>query len=136
MARYLSFSIELDICALHLSDYLQTHTTDRATVYWQTLGNYQPHEPVDARLQNKVRTLPESDVKLHDIFQESEGRRVLQDIRGIENVDEEFNDICAACKQANLVVNPWRNLLRPAYRPQLVIALTATLFQQWTGINT
>lgn len=61
---------------------------------------------------------------------------MLQDIRGVENVDEEFNDICAACKQAQLVVNPWRNLLRPAYRPQLVIALTATLFQQWTGINT
>ena len=61
---------------------------------------------------------------------------MLKDIRGVEDVDEEFNDICAACKQANLVVNPWRNLLRPAYRPQLVISLTATLFQQWTGINT
>lgn len=61
---------------------------------------------------------------------------MLQDIRGIENVDEEFNDIREACEKANLVVNPWRNLLRPAYRPQLVIALTATLFQQWTGINT
>jgi len=32
--------------------------------------------------------------------------------------------------QANLVRNPWRTILKPAYRPQLVIALTATLFQQ------
>lgn len=80
--------------------------------------------------------LPDTPNSLIERGKESEGRKVLQDIRGVENVDEEFNDICSACKQANLVTNPWRTILKPAYRPQLVIALTATLFQQWTGINT
>ena len=70
------------------------------------------------------------------MVQEAEGRKVLQDIRGISNVDEEFADIAAACKQANLVKNPWKNLLSAPYRPQLVIAITGTLFQQFTGINT
>ena len=34
------------------------------------------------------------------------------------------------------VTNPYRTILKPAYRPQLFVACTATLFQQWTGINT
>ena len=32
--------------------------------------------------------------------------------------------------------NPYRTILQPAYRPQLFVAITATFFQQWTGINT
>ena len=34
------------------------------------------------------------------------------------------------------VQNPYRTILQPAYRPQLFVAITATFFQQWTGINT
>ena len=33
------------------------------------------------------------------------------------------------------VTNPYRTILKPAYRPQLYVACTATLFQQLTGIN-
>ena len=61
---------------------------------------------------------------------------MLQDIRGVEDVEEELKDIKAACEEAAQVENPWRTILKPAYRPQLVIALTSTFFQQWTGINT
>lgn len=61
---------------------------------------------------------------------------MLQAIRGVEDVEEELGDIKAACRQAAKVENPWRTILKPAYRPQLVVALTATFFQQWTGINT
>lgn len=68
--------------------------------------------------------------------QEEEGRKVLQDIRGVDDVEEELADIKAACEQAAQVENPWRTILKPSYRPQLVVALTATFFQQWTGINT
>ena len=68
--------------------------------------------------------------------QVEEGRKVLQDIRGIDDVEEELNDIKSACEQAATVENPWRTILKPAYRPQLVVSLTATFFQQWTGINT
>ena len=65
--------------------------------------------------------------------------QVLRDIRGVENVEEEFSDIKAACDRAKLVVNPWRTILKPSYAPQLFVAITATLFQQvlfsslWSG---
>lgn len=29
----------------------------------------------------------------------------------------------------------WRNLLKPQYRPQAVLAVAIPTFQQWTGIN-
>ena len=69
-------------------------------------------------------------------MQEAEGRAILQKIRDVDDVDEELDDIKTACEQSNSVKNPWRTILKPAYRPQLVIALTCTFFQQWTGINT
>jgi hypothetical protein len=56
--------------------------------------------------------------------------QVLRDIRGTENVEEEFNDIREACERAKLVINPWRTILKPSYAPQLFVAITATLFQQ------
>ena len=59
--------------------------------------------------------------------------QVLRDIRGIDDVEEEFGDIRAACTKAASVINPWRTICRRAYAPQLFIAITATLFQQWTG---
>ena len=58
--------------------------------------------------------------------------QVLRDIRGVDNVEEEFSDIKAAVERARLVVNPWRTILKPSYAPQLFIAITATLFQQVT----
>lgn len=56
--------------------------------------------------------------------------QVLQRIRGIEDVDEEFDDIKAACVQANAISNPWKEILKRKSRPQLFVALTATFFQQ------
>ena len=52
--------------------------------------------------------------------------QVLQRIRGTPHVDAELADIKDACVQANLVKDPWRQILQPAYRPQLFVALTAT----------
>jgi len=48
----------------------------------------------------------------------------------VDNVEEEFQDIKAACQRAALVINPWRTIFRPSYAPQLFVAITATLFQQ------
>ncbi len=56
--------------------------------------------------------------------------QVLQRIRGVQDVDDEFADIKAACVQANAVTNPWREILKRKSRPQLFVALTATFFQQ------
>ncbi|KAK9904668.1 hypothetical protein WJX75_000080 [Coccomyxa subellipsoidea] len=80
--------------------------------------------------------LPDTPNSLIERGHEDQGKQVLRDIRGVDNVEEEFQDIKAACERAALVVNPWRTIFKPSYAPQLFVAITATLFQQWTGINT
>jgi sugar porter (SP) family MFS transporter len=63
------------------------------------------------------------------------GRQVLQKIRGVENVDEEFGDILVASNEAAAVKDPFRNILKRRNRPQLIISMVMQLFQQFTGIN-
>jgi len=63
------------------------------------------------------------------------GRKVLQKIRGVENVDAEFGDILIASNEAAAVKDPFRNILRRRSRPQLIISMIMQLFQQFTGIN-
>ena len=62
--------------------------------------------------------------------------QVLIRIRGTTDVEEEMEDIKAACVESNKISNPWAEITRRQNRPQLFVALTATFFQQWTGINT
>lgn len=64
-----------------------------------------------------------------------EAKAKLQRIRGISTVDEEFNDLVAACEASKKVEHPWRNLLEPKYRPHLTMAIMIPFFQQLTGIN-
>lgn len=80
--------------------------------------------------------LPDTPNSLIERGKKEQGRKVLQDIRGTLDVEEEFNDICVACEVANKVQNPWKTILSRKYRPQLVLAAASTFFQQWTGINT
>ncbi|KAL3522162.1 hypothetical protein ACH5RR_014996 [Cinchona calisaya] len=60
---------------------------------------------------------------------------MLKRIRGLENVDEEFNDLVAASEACRQVEHPWRNLLQRKYRPHLTMAIMIPFFQQFTGIN-
>ncbi|CAH9108960.1 unnamed protein product [Cuscuta europaea] len=64
-----------------------------------------------------------------------EGKRVLSRIRGTPNVEPEFLEILHASRVAKEVKHPFRNLLRPRNRPQLIIAISLQIFQQFTGIN-
>ncbi|PRQ23049.1 putative major facilitator, sugar transporter, major facilitator superfamily [Rosa chinensis] len=64
-----------------------------------------------------------------------EAKKVLQKVRGTENVDEEFQDLIQASEAAKKVEHPWTNITQPRYRPQLVICCLIPLFQQLTGIN-
>ncbi|KAF3779830.1 Sugar transport protein 8 [Nymphaea thermarum] len=64
-----------------------------------------------------------------------EGRATLKKIRGTSNVEAEFNEICRACKAANLVKQPFKKLANRKNRPPLVIAIAMQVFQQFTGIN-
>lgn len=52
-----------------------------------------------------------------------EGKAVLKKIRGVENVEPEFNEIVEASRIAHEVKHPFRNLLMRRNRPQLVIAV-------------
>lgn len=62
-------------------------------------------------------------------------KTILQKIRGIDNVDEEFQDMIDACEEAKKVEHPWRNITQPKYRPQLTFCSLIPFFQQLTGIN-
>ncbi|EPS64704.1 hypothetical protein M569_10076, partial [Genlisea aurea] len=62
-------------------------------------------------------------------------KRLLQKIRGVADVEDEFNDLVAASATSRAVRHPFRNILRRKYRPQLVMAVLIPFFQQVTGIN-
>lgn len=64
-----------------------------------------------------------------------EGRKILRKIRGVDNVDNEFDSIVYASEMARQVKNPFRKLMKKSSRPQLVIAIWLQVFQQFTGIN-
>ena len=61
--------------------------------------------------------------------------QVLKKIRGQEDVEMEFQDIVMQTREANAVKNPMGALLKPCYRPQLVISIVISIVQQLTGIN-
>ena len=62
-------------------------------------------------------------------------KKMLQKIRGADNVEAEFQDLVDASEAAKKVEHPWKNILQPRYRPQLVICALIPFFQQITGIN-
>lgn len=64
-----------------------------------------------------------------------EAKEFLLKIRGVDNVDEEFNDLVAASEASRKVKHPWANITKRQYRPQLTMAIFIPLFQQLTGMN-
>ncbi|KAL0285532.1 UNVERIFIED_CONTAM: Sugar carrier protein C [Sesamum calycinum] len=79
--------------------------------------------------------LPETPNSMIERGNQEEARTKLKRIRGIADVDEEFNDLVAASEASRKVEHPWRNLLRRKYRPHLTMAIAIPFFQQLTGIN-
>jgi hypothetical protein len=59
----------------------------------------------------------------------------LKRIRGVEDVDEEFNDLMVASEASVQVKQPWSNLLERKYRAHLTMAVLILFFQQFSGIN-
>ncbi|TKY51134.1 Sugar transport protein 13 [Spatholobus suberectus] len=66
---------------------------------------------------------------------EDEGKAVLKKIRGVENVEPEFQELLKASKVAKMVKHPFKSLLKRHTRPPLIIAIMLQIFQQFTGIN-
>ncbi|KOM37736.1 hypothetical protein LR48_Vigan03g111800 [Vigna angularis] len=66
---------------------------------------------------------------------EEEAKKMLKKIRGMDNVDEEFQDLVNVTKAAKCVEHPWKNIIQQKYRPQLTFCSLIPFFQQFTGIN-
>ncbi|PIA50312.1 hypothetical protein AQUCO_01300807v1 [Aquilegia coerulea] len=60
---------------------------------------------------------------------------LLQRVRGVTEVEEELDDLIKANDISKAMKDPFRQLLKRKYRPQLVMAITIPFFQQVTGIN-
>jgi MFS family permease len=79
--------------------------------------------------------LPDTPNSILERGHPEQAKRMLQKIRGTDNVEVEFQDLVDATEAAKKVEHPWKNILQPKYRPQLVICTMIPFFQQLTGIN-
>jgi MFS family permease len=79
--------------------------------------------------------LPDTPNSILERGHPEQAKRMLQKIRGTDNVEVEFQDLVDATEAAKRVEHPWKNILQPKYRPQLVICTMIPFFQQLTGIN-
>ncbi|KAE8690503.1 Sugar transport protein 8 [Hibiscus syriacus] len=93
-------------------------------------------EIAPARIRGALNiTICETPTSLIERNKMEKGVKVLRKIRGVENVDNEFDSIVHACEMARQVKDPFRKLMKPVSRPPLVIAICLQVFQQFTGIN-
>ncbi|KAK1404496.1 Sugar carrier protein C-like [Heracleum sosnowskyi] len=51
------------------------------------------------------------------------------------DIEEEFNDLVSACEETKKIKNPWINIFRIKYRPQLTFAFLLPAFQKLTEMN-
>eukprot|EP00850_Spirogloea_muscicola_P002656 SM000010S04294 [mRNA] locus=s10:697628:700296:- [translate_table: standard] len=79
--------------------------------------------------------LPETPNSLIERGLLEKGRAMLVKIRGTDNVQAEYDNIVFASNRAAEVRNPFSNILKRAYRPELTWAILIPAFQQLTGIN-
>ncbi|KAK4431680.1 Hexose carrier protein HEX6 [Sesamum alatum] len=66
---------------------------------------------------------------------DEKAKNLLQRIRGIDDVQEEFNGLIAANNASKTIKHPFKNIFQRKYRPQLVMSIAIPFFQQVTGIN-
>ncbi|KAL7180776.1 hypothetical protein ACSBR1_039771 [Camellia fascicularis] len=79
--------------------------------------------------------LPDTPNSLIERGQTHQAREMLQKIRGVDDVNAEFQDLIDASEASRQIEHPWRNIMELKYRPQLVIVCFIPFFQQLTGIN-
>nr|GMD63050.1 sugar transport protein 8-like [Ipomoea batatas]GME05439.1 sugar transport protein 8-like [Ipomoea batatas]GME11405.1 sugar transport protein 8-like [Ipomoea batatas] len=77
----------------------------------------------------------ETPTSLIERGKKEEGLAALKKIRGLENVEREYDEIVRATEMANKIKHPFRNLMKRSSRPQLVCGTLLALFQQFTGMN-
>ncbi|XP_073011581.1 sugar transport protein MST4-like [Typha latifolia] len=64
-----------------------------------------------------------------------EGKAVLKNMRGTDDIEFELNQLLEASRVSHRVKHPFCNLLLRRNRPPLIIAILLQIFQQCTGIN-
>ncbi|KAJ8761553.1 hypothetical protein K2173_004329 [Erythroxylum novogranatense] len=79
--------------------------------------------------------LPDTPNSMIERSQHDEAKEKLRKVRGVHDVEDEFDDLVMASEASKKVEHPWRNLLQRKYRPQLTMAVLIPFFQQLTGIN-
>ena len=79
--------------------------------------------------------LPDTPNSMIERGDREKAKAQLRRVRGIDDVEEEFNDLVAASESSRKVEHPCRNLLHSKYRPHLTMAVLIPFFQQLTGIN-
>ncbi|KAF2556662.1 hypothetical protein F2Q68_00013011 [Brassica cretica] len=78
----------------------------------------------------------ETPASLIERGKDEEGKKVLRKIRGIDNIELEFNEIKRATEISNKVKTPFKELFtKSENRPPLVCGTLLQFFQQFTGIN-
>ena len=79
--------------------------------------------------------LPETPASLIERGKDNKGKESLKKIRGVEDVDQEYEEIKKGCEIAKQVKQPFRKLMRRSSVPPLFIGIMLQIFQQLTGIN-
>lgn len=64
-----------------------------------------------------------------------EGLATLRKIRGVHDVQKEYEEILLATELAKEIKHPFKNLMKRSSRPQLVCGTILQVFQQFTGMN-
>ncbi|KAF5804611.1 putative major facilitator, sugar transporter, major facilitator superfamily [Helianthus annuus] len=63
------------------------------------------------------------------------GLATLRKIRGVEDVQKEFDEIVNTTELAKQIKHPFKNLMKRSSWPQLITSGVLQIFQQFTGIN-
>ncbi|XP_050236225.1 sugar transport protein 8-like [Mercurialis annua] len=79
--------------------------------------------------------ISETPTSLIERGKKEKAKSVLKRIRGVENVDREYEEICNAIELSKQVKNPWTKLMSRSSRPQVICGTILQIFQQFTGIN-
>ncbi|KAL5849736.1 hypothetical protein ACOSQ3_007789 [Xanthoceras sorbifolium] len=79
--------------------------------------------------------ITETPASLIEHGKDSKGHKILKKIRGVEDVDAEFEQIKLASDVARQVKHPFKKLMKRSSMPPLIIGVLLQVFQQFTGIN-
>ncbi|CAK9148362.1 unnamed protein product [Ilex paraguariensis] len=79
--------------------------------------------------------IDETPTSLIERGKKEKGLQVLKRIRGVTDVQKEYEEILRATEVANRIQHPYRNLIKRSSRPQLICTTLLQIFQQFTGIN-